>query len=604
MRERDTKVLDLGKVISDLKAKLHTTFKEFLQMNEVIAHLRVEADRGTETMMHRNDILQRNLDKISKDFDFATSELQDAKNRISELEFELSELILQFNNLGDAKKKEKESSVKLSSELTTTNRILNELQLNHADIVSRHLKLENFHRDTVKSNEDSIKTLKAQVDELTTRLEQTHTAKVEYESASKTLKADCDRGKSALSTVTRQKDEMESRLITSERRSMDLLEEKDLQLKDFQDELIEVRIKSKKFSESREQLLFQTTELRNALDREQSNTQMLTFDIQQLKKTSKEKETALSAEIDKLNAIKSGLAIDKRQLQDQGRELMLDLERREEELKGANHCYEKFEEKRAETIHILNNKLNCMDVNLAALRAEHFTLTSNHSQLITQHHEIFGQRAFFETACNELTELNNSYIKDIAGLKEAKESLRREVALLDQQKLNQSLLLGSLDVKVIELGEIILRDKAEASEIIRDKDGKITKFGNEVSKLRDDTKLMHSNYGKLKNTYKAVLEALKVARKRLLMESLSREEMELNVNALNLNLKSERKSRAEFERLHDVLKRRMTDQDAKTGSSVRLRERKLLEVNQLLASEYSRLTEVGHMMTQLSTLVK
>jgi uncharacterized protein (DUF3084 family) len=100
-----------------LKSKLHDSFKEYLQILETVKRLEVEAEKGSEQVRQKNEILSRNLDKLSKDFEVASKDLITSTQRIKELEFELDEITIQFNECGEAKRNLDAEKIKLQAEL-------------------------------------------------------------------------------------------------------------------------------------------------------------------------------------------------------------------------------------------------------------------------------------------------------------------------------------------------------------------------------------------------------------------------------------------------------------------------------------------------------
>ena len=118
--ERDRLTKEAEKNYQEVKAKLHDAYKEYLALTETAKRLEMEAELGSESVRNRNDILQKNLDRLAKDFEITSKDLTSNQLKNKEMDFELEEIALQFNQCGEAKRSLEAEKVRLMAELSNT----------------------------------------------------------------------------------------------------------------------------------------------------------------------------------------------------------------------------------------------------------------------------------------------------------------------------------------------------------------------------------------------------------------------------------------------------------------------------------------------------
>ncbi|KAJ3046819.1 hypothetical protein HDU99_009670, partial [Rhizoclosmatium hyalinum] len=298
----------------EYKAKLQEAYKEYLATNEIITKLRKEAEHGSDVIISRNEVLQRNIDKISRDFEITAKELAAANLRIKDLQFELDEMVLQFNITGQGQRTAEELNVKLTSELTQLKNTYDELKHLQTETAMRVVNLETDVRNLQSLLELTKSELESQAADLRKELELVTEVKKDLENLLKNSRGEVEKLSMALKSLTRSKDQVETAFRLAVQKHEKEILNRDLEIKELQRLRVEDAAALKKIQEVKEQLLFQVTDLQNNLDRELSNVNILSFELSQLKRTSEEKIFNLEEAVERLTSAKVNLANDKRVL--------------------------------------------------------------------------------------------------------------------------------------------------------------------------------------------------------------------------------------------------------------------------------------------------
>eukprot|EP00842_Homolaphlyctis_polyrhiza_P006639 jgi/Hompol1/6977/HPOL_005134-RA len=210
IRARDIKVINSEKTVEEMKVKLHDSFKEFLAMDNTMHRLRKEAQKGTEAAESRNSILQKNLDKLSADFEVSAKDLSAAQTKIRELEFELEELVQQFNLCGETKRKSEELNVKISGELDQTTKELKEAVESVNQLTLQKSKLEADLRLAEATADNSRKEQDERISKLTEAFDAGVVTRKELEMQLKMRTTDNEKLSNALKNMTKAKEQLET----------------------------------------------------------------------------------------------------------------------------------------------------------------------------------------------------------------------------------------------------------------------------------------------------------------------------------------------------------------------------------------------------------
>ncbi|ORY30462.1 hypothetical protein BCR33DRAFT_724291 [Rhizoclosmatium globosum] len=476
----------------EYKAKLQEAYKEYLATNEIITKLRKEAEHGSDVIISRNEVLQRNIDKISRDFEITAKELAAANLRIKDLQFELDEMVLQFNITGQGQRTAEELNVKLTSELTQLKNTYDEL---------KHLQTETAMR---------VVNLETDVRNLQSLLELT---KSELESQAADLRKELELVTEALKSLTRSKDQVKPHSVSHPQENPG----------------------------SKEQLLFQVTDLQNNLDRELSNVNILSFELSQLKRTSEEKI---------FNWRSFNLANDKRVLTEKLRQFdKLTVEFTD--FKGASAGTE-------------------ASLQHDTLTSEHKTLNQKQAALIEANLELIVEREALKKQVISLEEQNLASKTEIGMLMFKNNDLTAELEESSIARNEMKIHLDSVLGKLQETTSILNQERYESSNVIKEKTEQIIKMSSDLYKVTEDR---HAQVARLEielSDTKAALAA----------ETFNKEQFEVHLYELRRHLIKE------LEKL----------------SAMRARDRKMMEVSKQLHSEYTRLQIIEGMLPDSSDL--
>ncbi|ORX38137.1 hypothetical protein BCR36DRAFT_417051 [Piromyces finnis] len=122
------KLFNYKNELISVKEKLKNTYKECLDLNATICILQDEAKNGTKILQEKNDILRNSMKKISKNYTICENILKTKVNAIKDLEFELSQLVIQCNE----QKLERYSQLKRQKESLETS-LLREQKQHQSD---------------------------------------------------------------------------------------------------------------------------------------------------------------------------------------------------------------------------------------------------------------------------------------------------------------------------------------------------------------------------------------------------------------------------------------------------------------------------------------
>ncbi|RKO94584.1 hypothetical protein BDK51DRAFT_29870 [Blyttiomyces helicus] len=602
--KKDLEVVAMNRAISEMKEKLHQSFKEFLSMDDTMTRLRKEAERGSDITNARNEVLQRNLDKLSRDYEAAVKDLTSLRGRVGELEFELGELVSQFNSCGEAKRKAEALNVKLTTELDRTTGELHRTRHSFEMSTIQNRQLESDLEETNRIAADVKYDLEVKIYNFTKDLGIVTTERNELDASLKTYKVDNDRLSSVLKSLTRAKDSLESAFRVSTQKH-----EKEIMMRESKiQELANLRVEdakaTKALQEQKEQLLFQVTDLQNSLDRETANVSMLNFEVAQVKRQSEEKVATLEEQIEKLLAAKGTMANDKRLLLDKLKTVRGDLHKTEEEYAAHRAQFSKYrsEGEATEAGHLKD---------LAEIRDAHKGLQKDHARLQEEHRVsvalIADLQVKFEASVKRSAEYEaqlRETLAEVKSLTEVNERIQLECAQAIGEKADIAIHRDSLLLKVDELTVMHANVQRENALVAKQQDAMILKLTQELYLTREDVARLDRLNKKVKHILDTVETDLAKMKKKLAEETFLRETLEARLYDIRKEYEGERKNRIAFERMNYRVERHQAARELERLAIMRLRDRKLDEVAKGLKGEYTRLNDISHILPASGVSVK
>ncbi|KAI9341887.1 hypothetical protein BDR26DRAFT_1006848 [Obelidium mucronatum] len=599
---KDDERLQIEHQRDDYKQKLQAAYNEYLATSEVIAKLKKEAEHGSDSIISQNEVLQRNIDKISRDFEAAAKELAAANLRVKDLQFELDEMVQQFNITGQGQRTAEELNVRLTAELSNLNKTYEDLKHLQTETALRVVNLESDLKKLQQLLELTTAELENQAADLQKELDSITELKRELEGHLKNSRGEVEKLSMALKSLTRSKDQIETAFrIAVQKHEKEVLN-RDNEIKELQRLRVEDALAIKKVQEVKEQLMFQVTDLQNNLDRELSNVNVLSFELSQLKRTSEEKIFNLEESVDKLTSSKVNLANDKRLLTEKLRVIRADLAAKEEQLEKLTVEFAEYKAVTTETEAGLRQDLKVLHGKHDTLTSEHKTLNQKQDILTEANLDLIVEREGLKKQVANLEQQNETCRTEIGMLTYKNADLAKElegsIADRNEMKIHLDSVLGKLS----ETTSILNQERFESSNTIREKSEEIIKMSADLYKVKEDRERLDSLCLLLQTQVARLESELSDTKAALAAETLNKEQFEVHLYELRRNLMSERSLRLDFERMHTRIDRKIVAKELEKLGAMRARDRKLMEVSKQLQSELGRLQTIEGMLPDSSDL--
>ncbi|KAJ3009610.1 UNVERIFIED_CONTAM: hypothetical protein HDU68_002585, partial [Siphonaria sp. JEL0065] len=593
---KDDERLQIERQRDDYKQKLQDAYNEYLATSEVIAKLKKEAEHGSDTIISRNEVLQRNIDKISRDFEVAAKELAAANLRVKDLQFELDEMVQQFNITGQGQRTAEELNGRLTAELSNLNKTYEDLKHLQTETALRVVNLESDMKKLQQLLELTTAELENQAAELQKELDAITEVKRELEGHLKNSRGEVEKLSMALKSLTRSKDQIETAFrIAVQKHEKEILN-RDNEIKELQRLRVEDALVLKKVQEVKEQLMFQVTDLQNNLDRELSNVNVLSFELSQLKRTSEEKIFNLEESVEKLTSSKVNLANDKRLLTEKLRVIRADLATKEDQLEKLTAEFTEFKANSSETEAGLRQDLKVINGKHDILTSEHKTLNQKQAVLTEANLDLVVEREGLKKQVANLEQQNETCRTEIGMLTYKNADLMRELEGSVGDRNEMKIHLDSVLGKLAETTSILNQERYESSNTIKEKTEEIIKMSADLYKVKEDRERLDALSLLLQSQVARLEIELSDTKAALAAETLNKEQFEVHLYELRRNLMSERSLRLDFERMHTRIDRKIVARELEKLGAMRARDRKLMEVSKQLQSELGRLTTIEGML--------
>ncbi|KAI9362986.1 hypothetical protein DFJ73DRAFT_946290 [Zopfochytrium polystomum] len=603
IKKKERRIAEEEAQKEELKAKLHAAYKEYLAVNETIDALKREAAHGSDDIISRNEVLQRNIDALARDFEGASKELSAAQMRCKELEFELEELIMQFNITGEAKRSSEDLNVKLTAERDALQREHTELKRAHGDVTARAARLDSELADLMTVYRTSKHDFEVRGERMNQDLANAAREKREIEGTLKAARGEIEKLSSALKTVTRAKDQLEAALKSSAAKhdaEVTKLEEK---IKDLQSLRLGDERVMKRLNEQKEQLMFQVTDLQNNLDRETASVSMLTFELTQLKRTTEERTTTLEEQVEKLNAAKINLANDKRQLTDKVRVVRADLQKTEEALASLHATFDGHKAAAAATESGLRADLQALHAAHDTLTDEHAALNRKQAHLTETNVELMMTTESLKRTQTQLEDALATTRGDLAATRGEAARLEVECAAAVKERGEMKIHLDSVVSNLAELHQLLGRERAEFASETKARDETIARITSDLSEVRDEERRLRELSERLQEAVDALQIELGDTKVALEAETANKRLFEERLFEVRSGLLSEKRLRIELERVRARLGRHALARELEKMSAFKNRDRRMDALVKGMGSECARLQDVSALLPAESHLV-
>ncbi|KAJ1568272.1 hypothetical protein HK405_003076 [Cladochytrium tenue] len=601
VQEREARIAEVESQRDDFKSKLHDSYRDYLAVNAKIDALKLEAERGSDDIVARNEVLQRNLDAIARDFERASRELAAATTRAKELEFELEETVAQFNLTGEAKRSSEELNVKLTAERDALQKELTSVKAEYEESTQRADRLDKELTHLLLVHQQQISDSDQQIEELNKELATSAFEKRDVEANLRSSRVEVERLSASLKSVTRARDQLEAVIrSTAQKHEAEVtrLEEK---IKDLQSMRLGDERVIRRLNEQKEQLMFQVTDLQNNLDRETTNGSMLSFELVQLRRSTEEKTTNLEEQVEKLNAAKVNLANDKRQLTDKLRVVRADLQHAEDQIAATRNDFASARAAAAAKETELSSNLEKLNGDYRALSDAHTALESKEVHLRETNVELMVRIGALEKQQEVLQ-------SDLDQASADRDAARAEVSRLEvdcadavRDRADAQLHLEAVTARAAELTELLARERAEAAARQRADSEALRATSADLDRANADLR----DLSELRVTLSARVTALETelsdVRAALAAESENRRLFEARLVTVRSDLLSERRSRLDVERLRLRLDRSSSVRDLDRLAALQRRARRFDLLASSLSEESSRLSGFAHLLPSPDT---
>ncbi|KAJ3326043.1 hypothetical protein HDV06_002428 [Boothiomyces sp. JEL0866] len=596
IKEKEEEAQKSLHIAEEMKGKLQESFKEFIAMDETMVQLRKEAQKGTDAVEARNIMLQKNLARLTADFEVSAKDLRLSNNKCRELEYELEQMTTELNIKGDSLKVATATNVTLKANLETTTVELRELKKEHERIILAKAKVEaDFRADTAK-NETIKAELRKSLAKVSSDLDDVNNQKADLEIYLKANKQEIEKLSKDILSLTEMRNALQLSLERAQAQAKAEIQTRDNQIQELNKKITKDAQTLKQVQEKKEQLMFEVTDLQNNLEMEVTNAKRYLEELTQVRRTAEERNNLLTEQVEKLNAAKSNLANDKKQLTEKIKTFRQDLRQKEEELDDVNKRFEDYQNEAMSEHDKLDRKLK-------SLQEDHKLLNKTH---------------------DSLKEMYTDTVKDNMGLKKDKEALLKRQNELNAEIQSAKQLIGSLTNEKDNLLNELLKWKADYNELennfkksveqydavtevfekyrqtseetIVNKDKEIQQLTEKYLDAETQIHALSTKNTVLENTLSDTQNRLAETINNLLAETSTREILEDQLNTNRLQFHNEKRMRSELERLHSHLKYGDTTRAMSSFSEWRTRDRKLADLASGLTNESKRLNELVNLL--------
>jgi chromosome segregation ATPase len=586
--EEQARVLD--RQVDALKERLHQAFRDYVDANSTIERLENEVRNGSEVSRNRLNGLQRNLEKMSRDYDVLVETNSRAGIRIAELEAEMGAMVTQFNSLGDAKDRLQKDNSQLTNSLQkekeTTKNLTEQLQTTteHRD------RLEKELYDTNKTLERTQLNLQSRLDDTTKNLNQTRMDKdklaINLSEANRKIQLlESDQAK-----MTNEKNNWETKhgnLIKESHAEIESLREV---IRQMREQVAADRANAAKFSESNQKLVYQMTDMQNVADRQTRLIETCKAELSQIRKSFADSSAIFEDKISKLEASRLGLTNEKKYLTEQLRLTRSALKQKEDDYTVLQRDLESLKKKSEEETEQLKYELRSL--------TNTYTLFHQHTDGVFAEYETCKKTlSNCQTDLDEMTKLKNELSAELALRIQRIEDLNTSFTSVNQQLAQaQEELRGSdsrhhtaTDCMVKEISDQ-RRTISQYEATISARDKTISDNNSRIAQLLEEQRKLVSARQELVQRLLGWVTAYEKLRHAYIHELELRQLVEGKFQALVEETRHHRELLDEIQIFQHSLSEEMHKEEYKVLQGWKVRKEQLTDLEAVLVSEFHRLS--------------
>lgn len=586
---KDVFCVEARKQGDELRLKLQESFKEYLWMDKNMAVLRREAVKGSAAAEARNVLLQRSLEKLTTDFEVCAKDLTVSQRSSRELEFELETLVRQFNALGDTKKQLDGMYSTTTNILKVTEDDLEHLRLEHDQVLLQKAKFEADTRLAIVNYDTKIKDMEVVIATYKRQRGDSMTLQAEHEEQIRTLRFEVERLNANLKVLIAQRNSLQQELQQVTETSNANIAEKSAKILELRDEKLAETKKNKQLNEVREQLIFQSNDLKASLDATNQTCTNLNAQIEQLSREHEEKLSVLDDQIDKLSTTKLNLTKDKATLNEKLTTMRQEFKTKEDELYDLNEDFNAFKAQTKDQTVLYESSIIESQESLAIVNAQLSKLTSEYTSLEALYTKSTIEWKHLSDSGTEMVATIAKLGSELSDSKTSCQGLERDLA---SSRALQAVTKSDLDrvrqqVESLSITlEVTKQQAVKSHDLLAKENAKlVSSLALANTEITENRIIVNSSQKKIDSLgYDLVL-----TKSRLEIETHLRETFEAQVSSVRNHYDTERRLRVDFERMHMKMKYQESVMQAETLKMRRLCDRKLTQVAEKMQSETRRL---------------
>jgi len=594
-RERDSQIFQLQNELISVKEKLKNTYKECLDLNSTVCILQDEAKNGTKILQEKNNILRNSMKKLSKNYALCDNLLKSKIATIQDLEFELSQFIIQCNDLNDEITRWKKAKCESDSEVVALK--------NNLDILQDRYDKQLLRYDYLSKQKDEVIDQLAHEKQDHSEDNERHLAEIkdlrndiqEKQTMIKRIILEKDQDRSELQRIVLAKNRLEESLNTLRDKYDKEKETFENNVKRYKAEVASNREMLNNYSQKVEKLEEQAAVLEAQHAKDIVACAKMNIDYNNARKMVSDIKKTFNDYVKKTNKIKAGEVKEKKQLLEMIKILKDKVQKKNEEsvqLKMKNNEHEQ----------IVKNMINHYE-KIIKEKEQQFIEKEKEIQLEKQKFEEIVEKAVVEHIqsnpeeaypedYNEVKE-HNAVLENLIKQNEQQlEEYNNIIEGLKQEKQEGQKKYDFLNAKINDVLDELTKLKDEHNTYVKEKHDEILRYTTTIKDMEEKTEFYKTDYVKKVKENDWLIKNLKFTKDILAQEITIKENMKSRYIELDEILKRERLENIE----NNTVKRRSNRiyNDVKYSYAQRMDERnKRLEyITNYLQREKERLVTI------------
>ncbi|KAJ1510965.1 hypothetical protein HMI54_007998 [Coelomomyces lativittatus] len=593
---RDGIILKKNEEIYTLQEKLHHFYKDYKVMHDKAQGLELEAIQGSSSIEVKSKHLSKQLDKLAIDFEKTSRQLTSSQERTRQLEFELSLVISQFNDVGDERKLLKEDFNEVTKQLQQLENKYEQLNSKHEDALYNinmfQDQLSQEKTEHAKYRMESVE----KMTELQDQCAQLTKIKMHLEEIVARLKAETEKLRTSMIDIRALNTDLETNFTKYQVQSQSDIKELNRKIAQQKEDILRLQDEAQKAAIQREKMVAQLNDHRGMLDRERTRASQMDSDLRALRKIAAQEKWDFEEQIQNLNHTKKTLIVERKELEQ-------NLDATKEELIALKSKFIDLEANFSDYSSTKENEVEGLESSLLLMKDALTKLTSQHGHLTYDHRNLQSELKDLEQDKKALQEIVEQKEKELLATHTLNSALQKEKMNL-QERLEQ---LSEEDAKNREKIEAQIHFAKELSikEERREEEVKLFQLQAEAkfSELSDRYYQLKEQYNSLQMLYDQSIKShnhtkreLLQTKEHLMEESASRSIIEISIDEMRSRYLYERRNRMDLMKMQDGIYRKASDWKREKLEMWANRESTWEEIDHWLSNQLNRLNKLVDVM--------